>query len=194
MANIKIIFGVVILIGLIVAGFYFVSSTDTFQEDTKLTLNSNSTKINENTTTVKVIGHTEPGATVTINSNDSSIATLYPKVSSNGDFYYEITVPTSMEHMVLIVEAIANDKKPSTAIFTIERIPPITVVDTPNGTNNNTTNSTPVENFIGNKYSMIFHVPSCEWVEKMSENNKIIFENRIDAINQGYQPCKACKP
>jgi len=48
--------------------------------------------------------------------------------------------------------------------------------------------------YIGNKRSYILHKPSCSLVHKISDNNRIIFRNRIDAIKIGYSPCKICKP
>ena len=35
---------------------------------------------------------------------------------------------------------------------------------------------------------------SCKWGQKMSEHNKVYFNSRNDAINQGYIPCKVCNP
>jgi len=43
--------------------------------------------------------------------------------------------------------------------------------------------------YIGNKRSYVLHKPSCSLVDKISDNNRIIFRNRI-----GYTPCKICKP
>lgn len=40
-----------------------------------------------------------------------------------------------------------------------------------------------------------FHNPTCGSVDDMKEKNKKIFQgNRDDIINQGYTPCKRCKP
>lgn len=48
--------------------------------------------------------------------------------------------------------------------------------------------------YIGSKNSNKFHDPSCKWAKKISDYNKITFNNRNDAIKQGYQPCKFCNP
>ena len=39
-----------------------------------------------------------------------------------------------------------------------------------------------------------FHLPSCEWPEKISEDNKIIYHSREDAIADGKEPCGECDP
>lgn len=39
-----------------------------------------------------------------------------------------------------------------------------------------------------------FHLPTCEWAEKISEDNKIVYTSRDDAISDGKQPCSVCNP
>ena len=39
-----------------------------------------------------------------------------------------------------------------------------------------------------------FHNPSCEWAQKISSKNKVVFHSRDEAINSGYQPCSVCNP
>lgn len=39
-----------------------------------------------------------------------------------------------------------------------------------------------------------FHLPSCEWAEKISDANKIIYQSREDAIADGKEPCGVCNP
>ena len=48
--------------------------------------------------------------------------------------------------------------------------------------------------YIGNSNTGKFHELSCKWGQKISEHNKVTFNNRNDAICQGYQPCKVCNP
>lgn len=48
--------------------------------------------------------------------------------------------------------------------------------------------------YIGSANSNKFHYPSCKWGKKITDNNKIIFSSRNEAINMGYQPCKVCSP
>lgn len=39
-----------------------------------------------------------------------------------------------------------------------------------------------------------FHTPDCEWAQKISESNKIVYHSRDDAIEDGKVPCGACNP
>lgn len=48
--------------------------------------------------------------------------------------------------------------------------------------------------YIGNSNTGKFHYADCRWVQKMSENHKVYFESREDAIDAGYVPCKVCRP
>ena len=49
--------------------------------------------------------------------------------------------------------------------------------------------------YVGNKNSMIFHLPDCGSVSKMKEKNKVYFYgNREEPVAQGYDPCGGCNP
>ena len=39
-----------------------------------------------------------------------------------------------------------------------------------------------------------FHYPSCEWAQKISPYNKIVYHSRQEAINDGRRPCHVCYP
>ena len=48
--------------------------------------------------------------------------------------------------------------------------------------------------YIGNSNSGIFHYSGCRYVYRMSEDHKVYFDSRDDAIDEGYRPCKVCRP
>ena len=39
-----------------------------------------------------------------------------------------------------------------------------------------------------------FHLPTCEWAQKISDANKVVYHSRDDAIEDGKVPCTACNP
>ncbi|MBO6122299.1 MAG: zinc ribbon domain-containing protein [Methanobrevibacter sp.] len=39
-----------------------------------------------------------------------------------------------------------------------------------------------------------FHLPDCEWAQKISEDNKVIYDSREDALSDGKIPCGECDP
>ena len=46
----------------------------------------------------------------------------------------------------------------------------------------------------GSSNSGKFHDPSCEWAQKISGRNKVVFHSRDEAVNSGYEPCMVCSP
>ena len=48
--------------------------------------------------------------------------------------------------------------------------------------------------YIGNRNTMKFHHSWCSSVKQMKESNKVGFNSRTEALNQGYVPCKNCNP
>ena len=50
-------------------------------------------------------------------------------------------------------------------------------------------------NYVLNRKSKRFHVPTCNSVSQMNESNKIYFTGtRQEAVDSGYVPCKRCNP
>ncbi len=47
---------------------------------------------------------------------------------------------------------------------------------------------------VGSKSSLIYHLPSCEYVTSISRRNRIVFKSKLLAQTEGYNPCKVCKP
>ncbi len=49
--------------------------------------------------------------------------------------------------------------------------------------------------YVLNTYRMKFHLPSCQSVSEMNENNKEYFHGtREELIEKGYEPCNSCRP
>ena len=48
--------------------------------------------------------------------------------------------------------------------------------------------------YIGNRRSHIFHRAGCHYVRRMNEGNKVEFDSRDEAIEEGYRPCLKCCP
>ena len=57
-----------------------------------------------------------------------------------------------------------------------------------------TTASSASATYVGNSNTHKFHLATCRYVSKMSEDHKVYFNTRQDAINAGYVPCKVCNP
>lgn len=48
--------------------------------------------------------------------------------------------------------------------------------------------------YIGNTDTMVYHYPSCAWVEKILPENRIWFSSPSEAMSSGYKPCEKCNP
>jgi hypothetical protein len=48
--------------------------------------------------------------------------------------------------------------------------------------------------YVANKRTGVFHYQGCKWEQKMWEENRAYYDNREDCINDGYRPCKVCRP
>lgn len=47
---------------------------------------------------------------------------------------------------------------------------------------------------IGNLTLGIYHLPDCEWVDKIANRNRVEFDSSAPARNAGFRPCRVCKP
>ena len=48
--------------------------------------------------------------------------------------------------------------------------------------------------YIGNRNSMKYHRPSCQYAAKIKDENLVTFDSTEQALTAGYTPCGACKP
>lgn len=48
--------------------------------------------------------------------------------------------------------------------------------------------------YVGNSNSGKFHYSSCRWAQKIASYNRVDYDSREDAVNDGYVPCKVCRP
>ena len=48
--------------------------------------------------------------------------------------------------------------------------------------------------YVGNARTHKLHYADCRYVGEMNDNNKVYFEDRDVAINEGYVPCTVCRP
>jgi len=52
----------------------------------------------------------------------------------------------------------------------------------------------PEKHYLGNKKSWVFHRPHCQLGLKTAVHNRVFFENRYEALYQGFSPGRRCKP
>lgn len=47
---------------------------------------------------------------------------------------------------------------------------------------------------IGSRTLGIYHLPDCEWVDKIAARNRVEFDSPAPAQSAGFRPCRVCKP
>ncbi|HVF50773.1 MAG TPA: hypothetical protein VNA19_11840 [Pyrinomonadaceae bacterium] len=47
---------------------------------------------------------------------------------------------------------------------------------------------------VGNPSLRLYHMPECEWAEKIAKHQRVGFPTPADAYLAGYRPCKICDP
>lgn len=52
----------------------------------------------------------------------------------------------------------------------------------------------PEKHYFGNKRTWVFHRPHCQLGLKTAGHNRVFFENRYEALYQGFSPGRRCKP
>lgn len=69
------------------------------------------------------------------------------------------------------------------------------VISEPKPGQSNQTAAVPDADYVLNTWSMKFHLPSCDTVADMSSRNLALYEgSREELLEQGYEPCRWCKP
>lgn len=48
--------------------------------------------------------------------------------------------------------------------------------------------------YVGNAQTYKFHSPGCRWANKIKAGNRVIFNDRAEAVNRGMKPCGVCRP
>ena len=48
--------------------------------------------------------------------------------------------------------------------------------------------------YVGSVKSDKYHLPTCEWAERIKDENRIWFQTEEEAIKAGYKPCSVCNP
>jgi len=48
--------------------------------------------------------------------------------------------------------------------------------------------------FVASKSGLVFHRPDCRWAQNISDENRLGYKTRDEAMQSGKRPCKSCKP
>jgi micrococcal nuclease len=53
---------------------------------------------------------------------------------------------------------------------------------------------TTTDPIVGNLALSIYHLQNCDWVQRISNKNRINFSSTAEALSAGYKPCRICTP
>lgn len=48
--------------------------------------------------------------------------------------------------------------------------------------------------FVGNLVLGIYHLDTCDWVDRISTKNRVGFSTASEAVSHGFKPCRICSP
>ena len=48
--------------------------------------------------------------------------------------------------------------------------------------------------FVGNLVLGIYHIDTCDWVNRISTKNRVGFSTASEAVSHGFKPCRICSP
>jgi len=48
--------------------------------------------------------------------------------------------------------------------------------------------------YVASKFSLKYHLPTCNQVRGLQEQNRIVFNTADEAVKAGYVPCGICRP
>jgi hypothetical protein len=55
-------------------------------------------------------------------------------------------------------------------------------------------NTGPSDPFVGNLVLGIYHLGTCDWVNRISTKNRVGFSTASEAVSHGFKPCRICSP
>ena len=138
----------------------------------------------DNSLNVKVISYDKNGKKI-----DTTEETI---TGSEGDYRISINPSAEIKKSNVIISSgddVVFNKNTSFIESTTDE-----KVDQPVEEPKDTSSSSSGATYVASSKSGKFHYPSCEWGQKISSKNKVVFHSRDEAINSGYSPCQVCGP
>lgn len=132
---------------------------------------------------------------VCYDKNGDEIDTIHSYINSEGTNKIPLNGVSGVKSAKLVIK-----DESGTVIFenTTKKINPVKKVtkDKPieTKTTSSSSSSSSGTTYWASSNSGIFHYPSCEWGQKISGKNKVVFHSRQEALNAGYRPCHVCCP
>lgn len=132
-----------------------------------------------------------------LDKNNKSIKTVKSHIDHDGKYKIPLKKVSKIKGVNLTVKNLNGDvalekftKKMKVTKKVTKDNPPKTKSTSSSSSSSSNSGAT----YWGSSKSGKFHRPSCEWGQKISSSNKVVFHSRDEAINSGYVPCQVCSP
>ena len=131
-----------------------------------------------------------------LDKNNKTIKTVKSSIDHDGNYKVPLKDVSKIKKAKLIVYNENGDKILSKSASKMEVDKKVTK-DKPvesKETSSSSSSSSSGATYWASSKSGKFHLPSCEWAQKIYGGNKVVFHSRDEAINSGYVPCQVCGP
>lgn len=132
-----------------------------------------------------------------LDKNNKSIKKIQSYVDKKGDIKIELPDVSKVHGANVTVFGSDGSKVIFNKILNHVNVKENKTVDQPKqdtSASSSSSSSSSGQTYWGSSNSGKFHYPSCEWGQKISGKNKVVFHSREEAISSGYQPCQVCSP
>lgn len=133
---------------------------------------------------------------VCYDKNKKEVKTVVSYVDKKGDFKIPLTEGTHVKSVNVTIKD--GDKllynNSTSKVKITENITKDEPKQESSSTSSSSSSSSSGQTYWASSNSGKFHYPSCEWGQKISGKNKVVFNSREQAINAGYAPCQVCSP
>lgn len=133
--------------------------------------------------------------------NNKSFKTVKSYVDKEGDVKIPLSNSTGVKKIKLTITDSNNNvlfNKTTAKIKNTEKVtkdkPVEKKTETTTSSSSSSSSSSSGQTYWASSNSNKFHYPGCEWAQKISGKNKVVFHSRDEALNSGYVPCQVCGP
>ena len=133
-----------------------------------------------------------------LDKNNKSIKKIQSYVDKEGDIKIELPDVSKVHGANVTVFGSDGSKVIFNKVLTHVNVKENKTVDQPpkeeTSSSSSSSSSSSGQTYWASSNSGKFHYPSCEWGQKISGKNKVVFHSRDEAISSGYSPCQVCSP
>ena len=131
-----------------------------------------------------------------LDKNNKSVKKIQSYVDKEGDIKIKLPGVSKVKGANVTIYGSDGSKVIYNKLLTHVKVKDNITKDEPpkQETTSSSSSSSSGQTYWASSNSNKFHYPGCEWAQKISGKNKVVFHSRDEALNSGYQPCQVCGP